>query len=714
MRHILRAFERSSAAYAGKRRDSISLRDISLWSLALAASGLATTAARAEEDEKRSDIIVTGTRPADYSIGDQGATTRLALSVRETPQAVTVITRAQIEDFNLDTVDDVLRQATGVNVDSAETDRTYYNARGFDIVNFQYDGIGQPLAYGLQTGQLDTALFDRVEVVRGATGLLSQTGNPSAAINFVRKRPTRELGGYASLGYGSYDQIRGDMDINTPLNDSGSLRTRFVGAYEGGGSYLDYYHSSRLTLYGVAAADLGPHTVATIGYSWEESDPRGVSWGALPFVNADGTPATYDRSTNSAQPWTRWNTVDRNLFADISHDLGGGWNAKVSVLRRARDQDAKLFYVYYGTVGDHTELVSYPGAYLDKQRETTLDAHVTGKLRVAGREHDVVLGMTYGESRLIEQEAIDADAIGIALPGNSAFEGSFPYPNWGDYAVQADFKTRISSGYGLVRLSLADPLKLMLGGNITHAERTGTSYSTPYSFSRTKVLPFAGVTFDLTGTLTAYASYATIFSPQVYLTADHSIIDPLEGETYEAGLKGAWNDGKLTAAIAVFKTKQDNVAESIGFDADLGATIYRAVDAKSKGVEVDIAGQPAPGLQLSGGYAFVDVEDAQGNDARTFIPRHTLRLSAVYSPPAFDALRFGASARFQSRIHNDYIAQTGYAIVDLMARYQVSKNVSLAVNVDNVSNVKYWSSLQWDQAYYGAPRTVRATLGFGF
>lgn len=707
------ALAKGAEACVGKRRISILLRGIS-FSVALSTGTLSATAVRAEEGEDKRDIIVTGVRPSDYAIGSQGASTRLDLSLRETPQAVTVITRAQIEDFNLDTIDDVLRQATGVNVDSAETDRTYYNARGFDIVNFQFDGIGQPLAYGLQTGQVDTALFDRVEVVRGATGLLSQTGNPSAAINFVRKRPTRDLGGYASLSYGSYDQVRGDVDINMPLTEGGGIRTRFVGAYEDGDSYLDYYHTSRLTLYGVAAADLGPDTVATVGYSWQESDPRGVSWGALPFLKADGTPASYDRSTNSAQPWTRWNTVDRNLFADISHDFGGGWTAKVSALRRARDQDAKLFYVYYGNVGGQTELVSYPGAYLDKQRETTLDTHVTGKLKVAGREHDVVLGVTYGESRLIEQEAIDVDAIGIALPGNTAFDGSFPYPNWGDYTVQANFKTKITSGYGLVRLSLADPLKLMLGGNVTHAERVGTSYSTPYSFSRTKFLPFAGLTFDLTSNLTAYGSYATIFSPQVYLTADGSIIDPLEGETYEAGIKGEWNGGKLTAAVAVFKTKQNNVAESIGFDAGLGATIYRAVDARSKGVEVDIAGQPAPGVQISGGYAYVAVEDANGDAARTFIPRHTLRLSAVYSPPSFDALRFGASARFQSRIHNNYIAQNGYAVVDLMARYQVTRNVSLAINVDNVTNVKYWSSLQWDQAYYGAPRTVRGTLGFSF
>ncbi|HZF45984.1 MAG TPA: TonB-dependent receptor, partial [Sphingomonadaceae bacterium] len=112
--------------------------------------------------------------------------------------------------------------------------------------------------------------------------------------------------------------------------------------------------------------------------------------------------------------------------------------------------------------------------------------------------------------------------------------------------------------------------------------------------------------------------------------------------------------------------------------------------------------------------AYVDVEDAQGEEARTFIPRHTLRLSATYTPPVLKDLRLGVSARYQSSIHNPYIEQEGYVVVNLMARYQVQKNVSLAVNVDNVTNAKYWNSLQWDQAYYSEPTTVRGTIGFNF
>jgi outer membrane receptor for ferric coprogen and ferric-rhodotorulic acid len=668
----------------------------------------------ADAADRRDEIVVTG-QTTDYAVTDQASSTRLNLSLRETPQAVSVVTRAQIEDFNLDTVDQLLTRTTGINVERPETDRTYYNARGFDIVNFQYDGIGQPLSYGLQTGAIDTALFERVEIVRGATGLLSQTGNPSAAINFVRKRPTRSFGGTASVSYGSYDQFRGDFDVNVPVTQDGNIRTRFVAAYESGDSYLDFYKTSRWTLYGTAAADLGPNTVLTVGYSWQESDPKGVSWGALPFAYADGTPASYARSATTAQPWTRWNTIDRNLFADLAHDFGGGWEAKLSVLRRARDQDALLFYVYGNqdqATGDG--LYSYPSAYIDKLRETTIDAHISGPVTLGGRQHELVFGVNYGKSLLTESEAEDASLLDVALPGNSAFDGSFPYPNLGDYAVRADFNTRISSAYGLARFSLADPLKLMVGGNVTNAKRTGENYGVPYVFDRTKFLPFAGVTLDLSHHLTAYTSFATIFSPQVQSGAGGSILPPIEGKTYEAGLKGEWNGGRLTGAIAVFKTKEKNVAEAIRFDPTLGQTLYRGVDARSQGVEIDIAGEVLPGLQLAGGYAYVDVEDNNGEDARTFIPRHTVRVNATYSPPALPDLRFGVSTRFQSRIYNAYTAQKGYAIVDLMTRYQLTRNVSVAVNVDNITNVKYWNSLQWDQGYYGAPRTARVTLGVGF
>ena len=187
----------------------------------------------AEDPQRTDDIIVTGQRSEgsdDYGVKNQRTATRLPLSQRETPQSISVVTRAQITDFQLNDVNALLTTVPGISVFAGETDRVYYSARGFDIQTFQIDGIGLPFSFGIQTGSLDTAIYDRIEVVRGAPGLLSPTGNPSAVINFVRKRPDRELKATASAQYGSFDALRLDGDVSVPLTADGSVRARAVGA----------------------------------------------------------------------------------------------------------------------------------------------------------------------------------------------------------------------------------------------------------------------------------------------------------------------------------------------------------------------------------------------------------------------------------------------------------------------------------------------------
>jgi len=161
------------------------------------AFALAAASADVALDPQATDIVVTGQRETDeagaYGVRSSSSATRLSLSQRETPQSVSIVTRTQLEDFRLNDVNAVLASTTGVNVQQVETDRTYYSARGFDIINFHVDGIGLPFAYGLQNGALDTATYERVEVLRGANGLLSSTGNPSATINFVHRRPGQDF-----------------------------------------------------------------------------------------------------------------------------------------------------------------------------------------------------------------------------------------------------------------------------------------------------------------------------------------------------------------------------------------------------------------------------------------------------------------------------------------------------------------------------------------
>lgn len=685
--------------------------------LAMIATAAAPTIEAAPGED---EIIVTGAQTAGkdaYTIDNQSTATRLGVSLRETPQSVSVVTRAQIEDFQLNDINTLLTTVPGVNVQAIESDRVLFSARGFDIQTFQIDGIGVPFAFGVQTGSIDTAIYDHIEVLRGAPGLLSSTGNPAAVVNFIRKRPTRGFQATGSAQYGSYDNVRLDADVSVPLTSDGSIRARAVGAFLDTDSYLDRYHLRRWTGYGVIEADLGPDTVLSGGYGYQDHQSSGALWGSIPLTYTDGTRIDFDRSDSTAPKWSGWGVTDRQIFGDLTHNFGDGWVARISAIRRAINEDDEIFYVYGNpdrATGDG--ILSYPGAFRAPTRNLTLEAYVTGPVSLFGRKHDVMLGVN--RSAQSYKQFSSYGAINVPVPLATLFDGTYPRPDFpATYTMSLDRHTRRETAYGLLRLSLADPLKVMLGGNVTHSFSEGISYGVPANFDSTRFLPFVGATLDLSPTISAYASFATIFNPQVEVDAANQLLAPIKGNNLEAGFKGAWFGGRLNASIAVFQARQDNTAEYAGF-AD-GRSFYRGVDAKSEGIELDFGGELMPGLQATGGYTLLRIKGEDGQAVRRFVPRNTARLNLSYSPPALPALKLGASGQYQSRVINDVtpgvrISQGSYALLDLLARYDVTDHVSVSANVRNVTNTKYLSTLNNPQSFYGAPRTVLGTVSFRY
>ncbi len=695
--------------------------------LLLAATALTPNSAVADDPQQRGEeIVVTGLRTEgsdDYAVKAQSTATRLPLSLRETPQSVSVVTRAQIEDFQLNDINALLATVPGVNVQAQETDRYYYSARGFDIQTFQIDGVGLPFPFGIQNGSVDTAMYDRIEVVRGAPGLLSSTGNPSAVINFIRKRPTRDLSASASAQYGSFDTLRLDGDLSVPLTSGGGVRARAVGSYLDGDSYLDRYGLRRWTGYGIVEADIGPDTVVSAGYGHQNHKSRAAMWGAIPLYYTDGTRIDLARSSNPAPEWSRFDVTDRQIFGDITHRFGN-WTAKLTVQRRAIDEDDRLFYVY-GNPDRATGIgmASYPGAFQSFARNLTIDATISGTVSLFGRTHDVMFGANRSAQRYTQDSAYDFSQVGLSLPLATIFDGNFAEPAFPAFTRSLDTHSRRETVYGLLRLNPADQLKLMIGANATRAFSEGVSYGAPTNYDRARFLPFVGATYDLTGNISAYASFATIFNPQDQIGADRRVLDPIEGDNLEAGLKGEWFGGRLNASVALFQARQKNTAESAGFDTTIGQTLYRGVDATSRGIELEVSGQLAPGLQATGGFTAMRIRGERDEAVRTFVPRNTGRVNIVWTPVPLPALKLGVSGQVQSRIYLEppgvvssttgqqvRVTQDGFATVDLMARYELTPRVSLSANVRNVNNAKALTALNFDQGYYNAPRTVLGTV----
>jgi len=654
-----------------------------------------------------------------YTTGTTTTATKMGLSLRETPQSISVVTRTLIDDFALRSVNDLLGGVTGVNVERVETDRTYFSVRGFDVSNFQLDGIGLPFATGDQLGDIDTAFYDRVEVLRGANGLMSSTGNPSATVNFVRKRPTTEFQASAGLSIGSWNMRRVDGDVSSALNDAGTVRARLIAAAQKKDSYLDRYSLDKRLFSGIVEADLTPDTVLAVGHSQQHNKPRSPMWGTLPLYDSVGEPTNYDRSTSTAADWAYWNTDDTQTFAEITQRLSGGWHAKAVVMRRVLASDAELLYIYGSP--DRTTgmgLFTWPSKYEHTERQWLADVYLSGPVTVAGRRHELVLGVNTAKSDNTLQ-SIDDD-VAQEVSEDDVLSGRVPRPAF-DAGVTgfADFHDRRHSLYAAARLDLADRLKLITGANLTRANSSGVQYGEQHAYAQTKATPYVGATYELGPQASLYASYARIFNPQFKVDRSNALLPPIEGSNAELGIKGEWFAKRLTGSFAVFRTRQDNTAE---YDTFIdGHSAYKGVNAESTGFELDLAGSLAPGWEGSAGYTQLSLKDrTTGAAARTYVPRKTLRLATSYRLSALPGLKVGAALKWQDDIHRDQGAgidpsrQDAYALLDLMARYDFSKNFHATLNLDNVTDTKYITSLYWSQGYYGAPRNGSVSLNWQY
>jgi outer membrane receptor for ferric coprogen and ferric-rhodotorulic acid len=679
-----------------------------------------------EQDQSRGEIVVTGMVERQSS-----SATGLALTPRETPQSITIIDRQRIEDFALTNINDLLDQTVGINVERVETDRTYFNARGFDVSNFQVDGIGLPLFWGIQFGELDTVLFDRVEAVRGANAIMTGIGNPSATVNYVRKRPTDSLQASAGVQAGSWNKWRGEADISVPLGDT--FAARLVYAHEERDSYLDYNQVNRDVFGAIVSWKITPDLTLTAGYSRQDNDSDGVLWGALPLVYTDGTRIDYPVSASTSADWTYWNVTDQNAFAELSYAFAGGWSLKTIFTYKRFEEAAKLLYAFgYPDRATGLGVAGMSGIYPSTFDQYLGDFYASGPVSLFGREHSLAFGVSTGRSDALEYEDFSPDAI-VYPPVQDWSRGLIPEPSYGNEYLAADYTDRLTRVYGAAHLNIADNLKAVVGASAMWIDSTGESYGTDQSRKDSAVSPYLGAVLDLTPNVSLYASYTDIFNPQVEVDATNAKLDPAKGSSLEGGIKSSWFGGRLYAAASLFRAEQKGLAAFAGvFGAGdpgpAGDSYYEGVDTTSKGFEIEVAGKITDKWSLSGGYTGLKLEDAAGDRARSWLPQRTLKLATTWTEPQLNDLKLGAQLRWQSAISyadagvRDYgivtgdviLKQNSYAVVDVMAGVRVFDRVRATLNVRNVTDQKYLASLMWGQAFYAAPRSATVSLSFAY
>ncbi|MDV9031518.1 TonB-dependent siderophore receptor [Pseudomonas sp. RAC1] len=700
-----------------------------------------------------------------YTVESTRSSTGLDLTPRQTPQSVTTITRQQMDDRDVHSIEQALETAPGISVSKMEVGgRTDFRARGYAITNWKLDGLQFPGGsdFSGSGNALNLDLYERIDIVRGANGLLGGTGDPSATVNLIRKAPTRTFGGSAYATYGSWDKRRLGADLNVPLSEDGRLRSRFVVTQQDANSFRDNESQRARAALANFEFDLDDATTLGAGYQYEYNKVVGGGWGAnIPIWYGDGSKTHLPRSSNVVPSWSFGEYITRTTFGSLQHRFDNDWTLDLKGaqsttdalnhrgLAKVNSSGRGVYGGYWDQDGSGAVLNGLHSSSDTTQQSAQID--LSGPFQLLGRTHQAMVG--YNDSRtvawspeytctLTSANRVSAPALGCQFRANNGF----PLSNWlngvdSDYNMLASqtgrhskTTTRLQGMYAATRLSITDPLSVILGARVTDYSSTTRSVGGVRSNQQNNgiVTPYLGAVYDLNDTYSLYASYTDIFNPQTQETASGSKVEPIRGQSYETGLKAAWFDGRLNASAAYFRTKQENKAVT---DGDLltptGATAYKAGSGQeTDGIDLELAGALTENWNVYGGYTYLHFRRLD-SDGRSD-PSHLFKASTTYrlSGP-LDRLTLGAGVTAQTNIRAlstpagqptngvsrsaTDVNWSGYAIWNAMAKYQVTDDTSVSLNADNLFDKRYYTRYGfYAGAIYGDPRSLSLTVSTNF
>lgn len=714
----------------------------------------------ATESNTLKEVVVTAAPLSDaelaqteYAARNAAVVGKIPMTLREIPQSVSVMTRQRIADQNFSDLADTLSWMPGVvNWRTYQPESPALSARGFSLSNFAIDGS----MAGTSFWQLpaDLAMYDQVEIVRGPAGLFYGRGNNGSGagtVNLVRKRPQREAHLTAEVAAGSWNQYRGTVDMGRSLTQDGRLRGRLIASHLDRDYFYDHAARENSILYGVLEYDLTPQTLLTWGA--EYSRRRAVPFVAALSVRGDGTIPDWPRSTTTAVPWGRSYGDTYGTFLELQHRVNADWRLKASYNYQRED----LFWDWAWVTGWRDP---YPGStqdpfYMTAQRRDTddraqsFDLNATGQFNWLGRDHDVVVGMDWSRRKQVS-----------AQPGRGGYSYNYGDGSWvdPDLGNLSDFPWRPStmsgnpshydykdsSFYANLRLRLLEKLTLTTGARLSNYYYGGLTNNTvrgQSGYDKSDILtPYLALSYDLTGKTTVHVSYADVYNVSNSYTVSGDMVDPVIGANLELGIKSELFGGDLQTSFALYQLDRKNQTR-VDPDAPYpcsaspsGGYCYLADnEQRVRGVDAEIIGRISPSWQLSASANWLqkrytrwldrtgNVSATQGTSWDQSQPERMLKLWSTHRlPGAASNWRVAAGFRAQSDTFSSRSAsgvipaytvrQGGYSVWDAMVAWDINPKWTARLNVSNLFDKHYYSSISTGSVMYGEPRAYMFTL----
>ena len=640
--------------------------------------------------------------------------------LKDTPQSITIVPQKLIEEQAGSTLRDALRNVTGIGVAAGEgggAQGDSFTLRGFNARNDMYiDGVRDQGTYFRDTFNLEA-----VEVLKGPSSVYFGRGSTGGVINQVSKIPRLDpyYGGIFSSGNDFY--LRSTADVNQPLTavlPNAALRVNFM-AHRNDIAERDVVENERVGFAPTVSFGLGTPTQATLSYftQYENNIP---DYG-LPFSGGDPVRVNRENFYGLKEDY-------EDTFANIvTGKLHHRFNDQLSLRNTLRFSHVhrEVAPTVPSLVGTTTINRSRP-IRDTKEMIVSNQTDLTTKFDTFGLKHSLTTGIE------LSRETVDVlrysqTTAANGLPATNLFD-----PTHGanlslvSKTLAADSFTG-STGFGIYA---ADTLKLndyldIIGGARWDYFSTHFDDKRPVSqdFNNIDRMPSyrGGLVFKPLAWQSYYFSYGTSFNPSaeaIALAANNQNTPPEKNQIFEIGGKLDFFGGALNLTSALFHIEKTNARTP---DAITGTVQVLDGKQRSQGFEFGVAGRVLPGLNVFGGYTFIDAEITKSNDVTIDgkvpqnVPKHSATLWATYD--FFEKWQIGGGPSYVGgRYANNQNTNRvdGYVRWDSTIAYQATNNVSLRFNAQNLANAYYFEGVHPSHVIPGAGRTFILATSFRF
>lgn len=654
-----------------------------------------------------------------YHATRSASATRTDTSIHETAQSISVVSRDVVDDLGATRLQDALDYAGGVGRANnfGGQGLTTFTVRGFTTGEFYRNGF--PINRGYPN-MPDANSIERLEVIRGPATTLYGRGDPGGTFNVVSKQPTAER--TVTLGSQLDDQgmKRGTLDASGPLDDEGRLAYRLNVIGEGGDTFRDHVETER---YGVTPV-----------LSWQASDDTKVVFEGDFMRNnhpLDRGVTRYAKQIGTASRDTFFGEKDAgklhndNNMAQLrfEHLLNENWTLAGGF--QWLDGSLQGNAIEANGVADDGRTLGRNFNYRKLEwtdKDTQLN--LTGHFSTMGLDHTLLTGVeveNYDYTSIIQRSSGAVSAYPIDI-----FNPVYGQPRPALTRTPTHDKENLKTYAAFVQdqVALTDRLRLLGSARFERFEHDYGTYvpgGKSWEASDNAVTPRVGLSYDLTDTVAVYADTARSFKPNTGASRQGGGFEPEKGKSYEIGVKWEALDRQLSVDAAIYQIEKRNVLTTDPVDSTFSVA---AGEVRSRGLDINVAGNVTPQWRVIGGYAYVDAEVTKDNVLQSGtrllnIPKNSFSLLNMYEfqDGELKGLGLGVGAKYvderAGQTANTAFSMGSYAVADLLSYYKVNDKIRLNLDVKNLFDRDFEEGAFGNvYAYPGEPRTVQVGVSY--